>query len=130
MRICIIGYDSWVNYKGRGGIEEKASILEWLKTIVGYFIVNQGTVNLSYISEMGEVSEINQLEEEYSNLKIWNKYSSPRALIRDCDIFLFLRGPECNSSSKNIISPYSETNKANKKLEKIIKHKGKTIIYY
>jgi len=130
MRICIIGYDSWVNYKGRGGIEEKASVLEWLKTIIGYFIVNQGTVNLSYISEMGEVSEINQLEEEYSNLKIWNKYSSPRALIRDCDIFLFLRGPEYNSSSKNIISPYSETNKANKKLEKIIKHKGKTIIYY
>jgi hypothetical protein len=119
MRICIIGYDSWVNYKGRGGIEEKASVLEWLKTIVGYFIVNQGTVNLSYISEMKDVPEINQLEEEYCNLKIWNKYSSPRALIRDCDIFLFLRGTEGYPSTAE-----------NKKLEKIIKRKGKTIIYY
>lgn len=130
MRICIIGYDSWINYKGQGGIEEKASVLEWLKTIIGYFIVNQGTVYLSYISEMGDVSSINQLEEEYSNLKIWNKYSNPRALVRDCDIFLFLRGTECNFSSKNIMSPYSETIKENKKLEKIIKRKNKTIIYY
>lgn len=119
MKICIIGYDSWVNFKGQGGIEEKASVLEWLKTIVGYLIVNQGMVHLSYVSELRNVPEINKLEEEYSNLKIWSKYSSPRALVRDCDIFLFLRGTEGYPSTAE-----------NKELEKIIKRKGKTIIYY